>query len=89
MFDIIGPMFFSALRRAADHHLERNHPCLEVLDTAVRDNSPAAIAAAQEALAALAPAVMAELMADAHKLLREDPGQILRGWTPSGTGHRH
>ncbi|MFT4182182.1 MAG: hypothetical protein QM636_09735 [Rhizobium sp.] len=84
MFETIGSTFFDALRQAAERHLERDHPCIEALDAAARSTDPATTAAAQEALAALDPAIMNALMAEAHKLLRENPGRILDSWNPPG-----
>ncbi|WP_454851117.1 hypothetical protein [Rhizobium binxianense] len=87
MFDTIGSTFFDALRRAAERHLEHGHPCIEALGAAARGADSTTIAAAQDALAALDPAITNELMAEAHKLLREDPARILGGWNPAGVSH--
>lgn len=87
MFETIGGTFFGALRQAAERHFERDHPCIEALDAAARIASPAAIVAAQEALATLHPALMTALMAEAHKLLREHPGRILDSWNPTDISH--
>lgn len=87
MFDTIGSTFFDALRRAAERHLEHGHPCIEALGAAARGADSTAIAAAQDALAALDPAIMNALMAEAHRLLREDPARILGGWNPAGVSH--
>lgn len=84
MFDTMGSAFFDALLRAAERHLEPGHPCIEALGTAAGGTDPAAITAAQDALAALDPATMNALMAEAHRLLREDPARILGGWNPTG-----
>lgn len=87
MFDTIGSALFDALRRAAERHLEHDHPCIEALDAAARGADSTAIAAAQDALAGLDPAIMNALMAEAHRLLREDPARILDGWNPAGVSH--
>lgn len=87
MFETIGSTFFDALRQAAECHLERDHSCIEALDAAARSASPAATVAAQEALAALDPAIMNLLLTETHKLLREHPGQILGSWKPAGPSH--
>ena len=87
MFETAGGIFFDALRQAAERHLEPGHPCLAILGTAARAGNPAATVAAQEALAALDPAMLNAVMADAHKLLRDNPRQVLHAWGPIGTRH--
>ncbi len=87
MFDAIGEMLFTALSRAAENHLEAGHPCIEALRHAGHANDRAATAAAQEALSALDPMVMNAIMADAHRIMREDPPALLGAWPTAGTRH--
>ncbi|MDE1995356.1 MAG: hypothetical protein KGI75_22835 [Rhizobiaceae bacterium] len=87
MFETIGPVFFRALRRAAERQPDLDCSCIEALEAAARNADAAAIAKAQSALSALDPQTMAGLMADAHKLLREDPQQVLRNWGAAGEAH--
>lgn len=84
MFDETGSDVFNALRRAADRLLEPEHPCVRALGEAASSPSPASTALAQDELAALDTAVISALMAGAHKLLRENPEQILARWNFDG-----
>ena len=87
MFDNSGEVFFDALVQAAARHLDRDHPCLEALRATARANTPDTTIAAQQALAALDPAIMNAVMAEAHRLLRENPGHILGAWKSDGARH--
>ncbi|MFB2550486.1 hypothetical protein [Ensifer soli] len=87
MFDSFGPAFFAALHRAAQDRLDPGHPCLERLAAAGAADDPAATLAAQEALAALDPAVAEAVMAQAHRLLRENPAGLLSAWPSAPTRH--
>lgn len=80
MFDMIGKPFFSALREAAERRLGCKHPCLVAIGRAAVEGGAVATAEAQAALAGLDPELAAELMADAHKALRESPASILTAW---------
>ena len=87
MFDGAGAMFFKALCQVAERRLGRGHPCLAAIAAAAESGNPDTTRAAQEALGALDPDVAAALMADAHKVLRENPAALLDAWR--GTGARH
>jgi hypothetical protein len=87
MFEAIGAPFFEALAKAAESHLEAGHPCIAALRHAAHAGNPAATVEAQEALGALAPAVMTAIMADAHRTMREDGGVILGSWPAPDRSH--
>lgn len=87
MFDTIGSMFFAALRRAAEGRLEAGHPCIEALRQAGSVDDPMATAAAQESLSALDPTLVNAIMADAHRIMREDPRALLGAWPAAGPKH--
>jgi len=87
MFEETGKAFFSALRAAAERRLGPDHPCLVALGDAANGRGDAAVPTAQDALSALDPETLNALMADAHKTLREDPGNILRAWPIGGAEH--
>lgn len=75
-----GIDFFSAVRDAARQQLGPDHPCTRALALASEGGDPATMAQAQDELGRLEPGELAELMASAHRTLREDPAAILRQW---------
>lgn len=89
MFDVFGDAFFVALRVAIQRRLGRHHAICAVLDRALRHGRAdvASTHAIQKTLAELEPGIVANLMADVHKALREDPGHILSAWRDSGSKH--
>lgn len=90
MFDLFDTRFLDVLCRVAEGRLGAGHACAIALRDAVRDDNPDLRAAAQSALNALQPDDLVAMMADAHKMLREDPAGILENWTgdaPEGTRH--
>lgn len=77
--------FFSAVRDAARQQLGPAHPCTQALVLASDGGDPATMAQAQDELGRLEPGQLAELMALAHRSLREDPAAILQHWrAPAG-----
>ena len=84
MFDETGSDFFNALRQVAERLLEPEHPCIQALGEAASNPSPTSTALAQDEFAALDTAMISALMAGAHKLLRENPEQILASWNFDG-----
>ncbi|WP_395447869.1 hypothetical protein ACHMW7_23610 [Aminobacter sp. UC22_36] len=87
MFDTIGKPFFEALRAAAEPRLGREHPCLAAIERAAGEGGGDATVEAQATLAALDPDMLASLMADAHKPLRESPVSMPGAWQGGGVRH--
>ena len=80
-----GIGFFAAVRDAARQKLGPAHPCTQALALASDGGDPATMAKAQDELGRLEPGELAELMAMAHRTLREDTAAILRHWrAPTG-----
>lgn len=75
-----GIGFFSAVRDAARQKLGPAHPCTQALALASDGGDPATMAKAQDELGRLEPGELAELMALAHRALREDTAAILQHW---------
>jgi hypothetical protein len=89
MFDNVGQAFFAALSTVVEKRLGREHPCFQALDAVVEKPDPSHTVAVQTALDGLDPAMLAEIMAETHKALRENPAAILGFW-PTGAGRtRH
>ena len=76
MFEEIGPQFLSALAAAAAPRLSPEHPLLVAC-------GEADLSRVREALDALAPAEADALLAQAHKLMREDEAGVLAQWRPA------
>lgn len=87
MFDLLGKALFKAIRDAARLRLGEDHPCLTVLDQAIKADDPSSARSVQDALSALDPGVMAALMADVHKALRESPDALLSAWPADRARH--
>jgi len=87
MFETTGKTFFGALQAAAEKRLSRQHPCCLAIAEAAREPQASTVRAAQAALNALPKEVLAALMADAHKALREDPSAILGAWGGFASKH--
>ena len=84
-----GIRFFAAVRDVAVAMFGSDHPCTQALVRASQDGDPRAAAQAQDELGRLDPGQLAELMAGAHRILREDVATILERWpAPAGQpGH--
>lgn len=80
MLDPIGQRLLAALTAAAATRLGPEHTCTLACARAAHDADPALVAAAQDELRCLDPRHAADLMADAHRRMREDPAAILAQW---------
>lgn len=80
MLDPVGQRLLAALAVAAAARLGPAHPCTLACERAAGDADPALVAAAQDELRQLEPGSAAELMAAAHRSMREDPAAILAQW---------
>lgn len=84
MFDLIGKPLFAALAEAALAELPAGHPLTAALHAAGTSGAPDDIAAAETALKQLAEPLQTQLMAQAHRRLRENPTSLLAAAGPRG-----
>jgi hypothetical protein len=85
MLDPVGQRLLAVLAVVAAERLGPDHPCTLACERAARDADPALVAAAQDELRRLEPGYVADLMAGAHRSMREDPAAILAQWRgPTG-----
>lgn len=87
MFDDARRVMFTALHEAGTAQLPAGHPCLAALAAAAAAPSPAAVGAAQTALAALPEAERTALMAAVHARLRGHPRAWLALWAGGPARH--
>ena len=84
MLNSAGRVLLTALRDILERRLGSGHDCWLATDRALAEGDAAA---AQRALNSLDPAMLGEVMAEAHKALREDPALILEAWKSTVRGH--
>jgi hypothetical protein len=80
MLDPADRTLLATLRSLAGQKLATDHACTQLLDRALANDDPAAARDARRALHDLPADMFDALMADAHRILRQDPAAILALW---------
>jgi hypothetical protein len=78
VFDEIGRPLFAALAKAATAKLSETDPCTLACLKAATSGAHADMLGAQASLMELTESTREAVMAEAHRLLREDVGQLFR-----------